>query len=89
MADGERRTAISEWLDSVIQDFGERILPVNIKVARRWANVSPSLRAAGAVIGVVDELIAATALAHGLTLVTRNVRHFEPTGCKLLSPWSG
>jgi predicted nucleic acid-binding protein len=38
---------------------------------------------------VIDELIAATALVHDLTLVTRNVRHFEHSGCRLLSPWSG
>jgi predicted nucleic acid-binding protein len=38
---------------------------------------------------VIDELIAATALVHDLTLVTRNTRHFEHSGCRLLSPWSG
>jgi predicted nucleic acid-binding protein len=43
----------------------------------------------GIVVGVVDELIAATALTRGLVLVTRNVRHFEQSGCPLPNPWPG
>jgi len=42
----------------------------------------------GFMIGTSDELIAATALAHGLTLVTRNQRHFIATGCDVIAPWA-
>ena len=63
------------WLDRLLAWYGERILPVDIATARRWGRLSATLGQDSA-----DLLIAATALEHGLTVVTRNVRHFEPTG---------
>ena len=63
------------WLDRLLAWYGERVLPVDIATARRWGRLSAALGHDSA-----DLLIAATALEHGLTVVTRNVRHFEPTG---------
>ena len=63
------------WLDRLLAWYGERILPVDVATARRWGRLSATLGQDSA-----DLLIAATALEHGLTVVTRNVRHFEPTG---------
>jgi predicted nucleic acid-binding protein len=73
------------WLDAhVLLAFGERILPVDTAVARRSAELHvPNPRP------VRDGLIAATALVHGLTVVTRNVADFEPTGVQILNPWTG
>lgn len=68
--------------------FSDQILVVDLPIVERWATLSADLRSRGLVIGVVDEVIAATALHHDLVLVTRNTRHFEPTGCRLLSPWA-
>ena len=73
--------ALATWLDSVLSLYGERILPVDASAARRWGRLSGDLGHEG-----TDLLIAATALEHGLTVVTRNVRHFEPTGVPLLDP---
>ena len=56
---------------------------VDIPTARRWGQLSAALGHAGA-----DLLIAATALEHGLIVVTRNVRHFEPTGVEVLNPFT-
>ena len=72
---------LAAWLDSVISLYGERILPVDASTARRWGRLSGDLGHEGA-----DLLIAATAIEHGLTVVTRNVRHFEPTGVPVLDP---
>lgn len=69
------------WLDSVLTLYGERILSVNLSTARRWGRLSGLLGHESA-----DLLIAATALEHGLTVVTRNVRHFEATGVPVLDP---
>ena len=69
------------WLDSVLALYGDRILPVDLSAARRWGRLSGVIGHEGA-----DLLIAATALEHGLTVVTRNVRHFEPTGVPVLDP---
>ncbi len=63
------------WLDRLLDWYGERVLPVDSATARRWGRLSATLGHEDA-----DLLIAATALEHGLTVVTRNVRHFEPTG---------
>ena len=69
------------WLDRVLAWYSDRILIVDAATARRWGQLSATLGHDGA-----DLLIAATALEHGLTVVTRNVRHFEPTGVPTLNP---
>jgi predicted nucleic acid-binding protein len=69
------------WLDRVLGWYGDRILPVDVALARRWGQLSATVGHDGA-----DLLIAATALEHGLTVVTRNMRHFEPTGVAVLNP---
>jgi toxin FitB len=73
------------WLESyVLPAFGERILPVDTTVARRSAVLHvPDPRP------IRDALIAATALVHGMTVVTRNVPDFAPTGTAVLDPWAG
>jgi predicted nucleic acid-binding protein len=73
--------ALAAWLDSVVRLYGERILAVDLSAARRWGRLSGALGHESA-----DLLIAATAIEHGLTVVTRNVRHFEPTGVPVLHP---
>ena len=69
------------WLDSVIKLYGEQMLGVNLAVARRWGQLS-----AGIGNDSADLLVAATALEHGLSVVTRNVRHFRPTGVRVIDP---
>src|ERR1700678_3550923 len=71
------------WLDTlVLPEFNGRIFPVDTTIARRRARLHvPDPRAER------DALIAATALVHGMTLVTRNLADFEATGVPLLNPW--
>jgi predicted nucleic acid-binding protein len=73
---------LTDWLDGVLRHYGARILPVDLSTARRWGHLADTHGHAGA-----DLLIAATAIEHGLTLVTRNVRHFEDTGVPLVDPF--
>ena len=73
--------ALATWLDGVMALYGERILPIDLAVARRWGRLVDSIGHSNA-----DLLIAATALERGLTVVTRNVRHFEPTGAPVVDP---
>ena len=74
---------LRQWLeDDVLTAFAQRILPVDAAVARRCANLHiPDPRPER------DALIAATALVHNLTLVTRNTRDFAATGVTLFNPW--
>ena len=70
------------WLDRILSWYGSHILPVDIATARRWGQLSANFGTDGA-----DLLIAATALENGLTIVTRNVHHFEPTGVPIVNPF--
>lgn len=72
---------LEDWLDALLRLYGDRILPVDLVVARRWGRLSREVGHAGP-----DLLIAATALEHGLTVVTCNCRHFRPTGVPVLDP---
>ncbi len=79
--DPECAAGLGAWLDNLLRLYAERILPVDTTVARRWGRLT---REHGH--GSADLLIAATALEHGLTVVTRNARHFVPTGVPVLDP---
>ena len=72
---------LAQWLDRLLAWYGDRILPIDAATARRWGQLSANLGHDSA-----DLLIAATALEHGLTVVTRNVRHFDPTGVLAFDP---
>ena len=73
---------LADWLDRMLAWYGDRILPIDVPTARRWGRLSAALGHDSA-----DLLIAATALERGLAVVTRNVRHFEPTGVPVVSPF--
>lgn len=73
---------LTRWLDGILLYYGDRILPVSVNVARRWGELSAKIGNSGA-----DILIAATALEHGLSVVTRNQRHFTPTGVHVVNPF--
>ena len=73
---------LAQWYQGISSSFADRILPVDVAVASRWGRLSASIGNESA-----DLLIAATALEHGLIVVTRNVRHFEPTGVRIINPF--
>jgi toxin FitB len=74
---------LKQWIDErLIPALGERLLPIDLAVARRCAELHvPHPRPKH------DALLAATALVHGLTVATRDVADFAPMGVKLLNPW--
>ena len=74
---------LARWLDQVLVVYGDRVLPFDLASARRWGQLSATIGHNGA-----DLQIAATALEHGLTVVTRNVSDFEPTGVSVLDPFN-
>ena len=74
---------LAGWLDRVLAWYGDRVLPVDLATAQRWGRLSAALGYESA-----DLLIAGTALEHGLTVVTRNVRHFEPADVPVFNPFA-
>jgi predicted nucleic acid-binding protein len=82
--DRKQGAALRHWLDGqVLRAFVERVLPVDTAVALQCARLHVPDRMADG-----DALIAATALVHGLIVVTRNTSDFEPAGVGLLNPWT-
>jgi len=82
--DAQQALALEGWLDAVADGFGDRILEIDGVVAEAWGRLN-----AGARLPVVDGLLAATALVHGLVVVTRDTDPFERAGVPFLDPWSG
>lgn len=82
--DVKQGAVLRAWIDDhILARFEERILPIDTAVAQRCAQLHvPNQKSER------DALIAATALVHRLTIATRNVGDFEPTGVPLLNPWS-
>jgi predicted nucleic acid-binding protein len=84
----QKRSGLQTWLEIDVRSwFAGRILPVTEAIAERWGHLSATAKQRGIAVAVVDGVIAATALEHGLTLVTRNVRDFATLGVVLLNPW--
>jgi predicted nucleic acid-binding protein len=78
-----RATRLSRWLGTVTSDYADSILPFDEEIAQIWGK----LRVPHAE-NPLDKQIAATALMYGLTVVTRNVPHYESTGVAVLNPFT-
>jgi predicted nucleic acid-binding protein len=82
-----RKLALLDWLEAELPVFfAGRILAVDARVADRWGRL---LAQAGRPLPAIDSLLAATALTHGLTLITRNLKDFQHQDLSVLDPWSG
>jgi predicted nucleic acid-binding protein len=79
---------LQDWLEIDVRAwYAGRILPVTESIAERWGHLTSTARKQGLALAVVDGVIAATALHHDLTVVTRNVKDFAGLGVELLNPW--
>lgn len=87
LQDIPKRQVLNDWLETDLPAYFQgRILPVDQLVGDRWGRL---LAKAGRPLPTIDSLLAATAAAHGLCMVTRNTRDFEGLGIDLFNPWSG
>jgi toxin FitB len=83
----QKRNALQGWLEIDVRSwFAGRILPVTEPIAERWGHLAATAKQQGFSLAVVDGVIAAPALEHNLTLVTRNARDFADLGVVLLDP---
>lgn len=80
--DPAQAEVFERWLTTLRRDFQDRILPVTTVVAEAWGRLN-----APAPLPVIDSLLAATALVHDLTFVTREAERLQRTGVPLLDPW--
>jgi predicted nucleic acid-binding protein len=84
----KRRTHLESWLEVELQArFSGRILPIDAAVADRWGVLAGAAKRRGISLSAIDGLLAATALQHNLTIVSRNVSDFANTQTPILNPW--
>jgi predicted nucleic acid-binding protein len=88
LTQGRRRTRLEAWLEVDLRGrFSGRILRVDAAVADRWGLLSARARRNGVPLPIIDGLLAATALHHNLTMVSRNVLDFAAAQVPVLNPW--
>ena len=87
LPNGPRKARLVKWLASCHVRYGAQILPFDASVAREWGRLTAKLQKKGLTKPIIDSQIAATALHHDMTLVTRNVKDMESTGVRLLNPF--
>ena len=80
--DQERAQALESWMKKVVSGFDERVLPVDRKIADTWGAMGVERT-----LPMVDSLVAATAVAYNLILVTRNTKDMQDSGARLLNPF--
>lgn len=87
LAPGRKKRNLASWVNGFESQFGDRILPVDAETARVWGELTARAQKTGNLIPAVDGLLAATALRHGLHVMTRNTRHFVASGVIIVDPW--
>lgn len=88
LTDAARRTELQEWLTNRLRPmFDDRCLAITEDIMLKWRLLVDEGRRVGHTFSQPDLIIAATALHHGLTLVSRNTSDFDKTGVPLLNPW--
>ncbi|MBZ5565669.1 MAG: type II toxin-antitoxin system VapC family toxin [Acidobacteriia bacterium] len=89
LKDSRKKRALEAWLHTLEHNYGDRLLPIDVETCRIWGGLTARAQKAGRVVHATDGLLAATALRHGLRVMTRNSADFEPTGVLLVNPWAG
>ena len=88
LPDSTRRERLSQWIENDLKErFAGKIFDIDLAVAKTWGEIQGASETAGNPMPAIDSLIAATALAHNLTVVTRNVADMQQSGVPLLNPW--
>ena len=89
LPESKKKESLRIWIeDDLINRFKNRIIGIDIRVSVIWGKILCAAEKKGRPMPAIDSLIAATGIAHNLTVVTRNVMDMEQSGVELLNPWS-
>ena len=88
LPESKRKRELQTWLkEDLLVRFDDKVLPLDTEVLIQWGILSARLEGTGITLPSMDSLIAATALTHNLTLITRNEGDFQNTGIEIITPW--
>ncbi|MDM8525690.1 type II toxin-antitoxin system VapC family toxin [Desulfococcaceae bacterium HSG8] len=87
LPDSKRKEMLTNWLNTLLEDYQNRIYPINLIVAENWGIIQGNAEKIGKPMSSADSLIAAVAYTHNLILVTRNERDFEASNLPIQNPW--
>ena len=87
LPNGRKKRGLNEWLIRLNSQFADRVLTVDFETAQFWGEIRARAQQAGEILPAVNGLIAATALRHGLHLMTRYPTRFTATGVLIVDPW--
>lgn len=83
----KRKKQLESFSENLVARFDRRIIALDLRTLRRWGRLVGSLEKKGRVLPIIDSLLAATALEHDLTIITRNAADFAATGARVLNIW--
>ena len=87
LPNSKKKERLTLWLNTLLNEYQERILPVDLMVAENWGVLQGNAEMAGTPMSSIDSLLAATTYTHNLTLVTRNESDFVPGITPIINPW--
>ena len=87
LPDSKRNNNLTNWLNTLLEDYQNRIYPINLTVAENWGMIQGVAEKNGKPMSSLDSLIAAIAYTHNLILVTRNEQDFEASKLPIHNPW--
>lgn len=88
LAEAPKRRRLLDWIEHTLKpQFDGRVIPLDVAVLEKWADIQSSLQRHGDSLPVLDGLIAATAAVHDLSVVTRNTADFRLGGVRVVNPW--
>jgi len=89
LAESKKKDELQSWITIDLRDrFSGRILDVDLEIAKKWGELQGNAEKQGQVLPAIDALIVATAICHGLTVVTRNIEDMQQSGARLYNPWA-
>lgn len=87
LKESKKKHELSSWLLNLEHYYADRILSIDLETSRIWGEQTAAAQKAGKIVSVSDGLISATAIRHGLHIMTRNMNDFKPMGAMLINPW--
>ena len=88
LPEGRNKKALRIWFDQFLRDCEYSVIPIDLEVGLKWGQIEAAAKRQGINKSVEDHLLAATALVHGMTLVTENTKDFVHTGVRVLNPFT-